>query len=61
MFKKKVSSTVNADRKQSVGVLVIYNLKEEDVRIDSDLQILLGVEQKPGVRLQLGTRTYIKP
>ena len=61
MFKKKVSSTVNADRKQSVGVLVIYNLKEEDVRIDSDLQMLLGVEQKPGVSLQLGTRTYIKP
>ena len=37
---KNVSSTVNAERKQSVGVLVIYNLKEEDVRIDSDLQKL---------------------
>lgn len=52
-----MSSTVNAERKQSVGVLVIYNLKEEDVRIDSDLLKLLGVEQKPRVRpkhLELG-------
>ena len=56
-----MSSTVNAERKQSVGVLVIYNLKDEDVRIDLDLQKFLGVEQKPGVGLKLVTRTYIKP
>ena len=51
---------MNAERKQSVGVLVIYNQKDEDVRIDLDLQKFLGVEQKPGVGLKLVTRTYIK-
>ena len=56
-----MSSTVNAERKQSVGVLVIYNLKDEDVMIDLVLQKCLGVEQKPGVGLKLVTRTYIKP
>lgn len=51
---------MNAERKQSVGVLVIYNLKDEDVRIDLDLQKFLGVEQKPAVGLNLVTRsTYI--
>jgi len=48
-------------KNQSVGVLVIYSLKDEDVRIDLDLQKFLGVEQKSGVGLKLGTRTYIKP
>ena len=38
MFKKKkVSSTVNAERKQPVGVLVIYNLKDEDVSKNLEL------------------------
>ena len=59
--KKKVSSTVNVERKQSVGVLRIYDLKDEDVRIDLDLQKFLGVEQKPGVGLKLVTKAYIKP
>lgn len=56
-----MSSTVNAERKQSVGVLRIYDLKDEDVRIDLDLQKFLGVEQKPGVGLKLVTKAYIKP
>lgn len=48
---------MNAERKQSVGVLVIYNLKDEDVRIDLDLQKFLGAEQKPAVGLDLVTRS----
>ena len=56
-----MSSTVNAERKQSVGVLRIYDLKDEDMRIDLDLQKFLGVEQKPGVGLKLVTKAYIKP
>ena len=56
---------MNAEKNQSVRALVIYNLKEEDVRVDLDKQKFLGVEQKlgvgqkPGVGLKLGARTYI--
>ena len=53
-------ATVNAEKNQSVQALVIYNLKEEDVRVDLDKQKFLAVEQKLGVGLKLGTRTYIK-
>ena len=56
---------MNAEKNQSVRALVIYNLKEEDVRVDLDKQKFLGVEQKlgvgqkPAVGLKLGARTYI--
>ena len=49
---------VNAEKDESLGALVIYNLKD-DVRIDTDLQKFLGVEQTPAVPLKLGTRTNI--
>ena len=32
-------------KNQSVGALVIYNRKEEDVRIDTDLKKFIGVGQ----------------
>lgn len=50
---------VNAEKDESLGALVIYNLKDEDVRFDTDLQKFLGVEQTPAVSLKLGTRTNI--
>lgn len=51
---------VNAEKNESLEALVIYNLNDEDARIDTDLQKFLGVEQTPAVQLKLGTRTYIK-
>ena len=42
---------MNTERKQSVRVLVMYNLKEEDVWIDSDLQKLLGGELSKNLEL----------
>ena len=40
-----MGATVNAEKNQSVRALVIYNLKEEDVRVDLHKQKFLGVEQ----------------
>ena len=54
VFEQNLGTRVNAVRNQSVGNLVIYNLKEEDVRIDPDLKKIFGVGEKHG------TGTYIK-
>ena len=53
MFEQNLGTRVNAVRNQSVGNLVIYNLKEEDVGIDPDLKKFFGVGEKHG------TGTYI--
>lgn len=54
VFEQNLGTRVNAVRNQSVGNLVIYNLKEEDVGIDPDLKKFFGVGEKHG------TGTYIK-
>lgn len=37
MFEKNFGVRVNAVKNQSVGALMIYNLQETDVRVDTDL------------------------
>ena len=48
VFEQNLGTRVNAVRNQSVGNLMIYNLKEEDVGIDPDLKKFFGVGEKHG-------------
>lgn len=54
VFKKDCETRINAEKNESVGALVIYNLEETDVRLDQNFQKFLGIDSK------LGIRTYMK-
>lgn len=43
VFKKDCETRINAEKNESVGALVIYNLEETDVRLDQNLQKFLEI------------------
>ena len=54
MFENNLGTRVNAVKNQYVVLVVIYNLIDGKVQVDSDLQKFIGIDQR------LQTRTYIK-